>query len=147
MTRAAPGPPGAARIPTLDGWRGVAVAMVVAAHAVGPLLHAGKLPEGWVHAVYLGRYGVALFFGLSGLLICTNSGAVIAIRSPSNTAMTEIAMLFIPSTTNRRYVSGAKMRIAGRVATAANTVDAAALRVRHATSNPVTAKTSGHWKT
>ena len=62
---------GAARIPTLDGWRGVAIAMVVAAHAVGPLLHAGKLPPGWVHVVYFGRYGVALFFGLSGLLICT----------------------------------------------------------------------------
>ncbi|MET0395691.1 MAG: acyltransferase [Longimicrobiaceae bacterium] len=71
MRPAAAAPRGAERIPTLDGWRGVAIAMVVVAHAAGPLLHAGKLPPGWVHAVYLGRYGVALFFGLSGLLICT----------------------------------------------------------------------------
>jgi peptidoglycan/LPS O-acetylase OafA/YrhL len=70
VTPAAAAPGGAERIPTLDGWRGVAIAMVVVAHAAGPLLHAGELPPGWVHAVYLGRYGVALFFGLSGLLIC-----------------------------------------------------------------------------
>ncbi|MBD0319060.1 MAG: acyltransferase, partial [Gemmatimonadetes bacterium] len=59
------------RIPALDGWRGIAIAMVVAAHTASPLYHAGVLPPEWVRVVYLGGHGVGLFFGLSGFLICT----------------------------------------------------------------------------
>jgi peptidoglycan/LPS O-acetylase OafA/YrhL len=51
----------AGHLPTLDGWRGVAVLMVVACHAAG----AG-------HPVWrpFGGAGVSLFFALSGFLIC-----------------------------------------------------------------------------
>jgi peptidoglycan/LPS O-acetylase OafA/YrhL len=48
-------------LPTLDGWRGVAVLMVIVFHAVG----------GQVSALRpLGGLGVSIFFALSGLLIC-----------------------------------------------------------------------------
>src|SRR5438128_12264248 len=55
------------RIPVLDGWRGVAIALVIA-HHVGQNLTASE-------AVYtqdvtrFGQFGVDIFFGLSGLLI------------------------------------------------------------------------------
>jgi peptidoglycan/LPS O-acetylase OafA/YrhL len=45
-------------LPTLDGWRGVAVLMVIASHAFG---------AGWFR---VGELGVSIFFALSGLLIC-----------------------------------------------------------------------------
>ena len=61
----------APHIPALDGWRGIAIALVVVAHAVSPLYQAGALPEWAVRVVYLGGHGVGLFFGLSGFLICT----------------------------------------------------------------------------
>src|SRR4051812_32985632 len=46
---------------TLDGWRGVAVLMVIAFHGIG-----------WQVPTYkpLGGLGVSLFFALSGFLIC-----------------------------------------------------------------------------
>jgi peptidoglycan/LPS O-acetylase OafA/YrhL len=49
-------------LPTLDGWRGVAVLMVIVFHAIG-----------WQHPTYkpLGGLGVSLFFALSGFLICS----------------------------------------------------------------------------
>ena len=55
------------RIPVLDGWRGVAIALVIA-HHVGQNLTVSE-------AVYtqdvtrFGQFGVDIFFGLSGLLI------------------------------------------------------------------------------
>ncbi len=49
-------------LPTLDGWRAVAVGMVIASHAVHSEGH-------WIGR--LGPYGVGVFFGISGYLICS----------------------------------------------------------------------------
>jgi peptidoglycan/LPS O-acetylase OafA/YrhL len=54
-------------LPTLDGWRAIAVLMTVLQHEV--LLQAGPLSTSWIHAH--GRLGVDIFFGISGLLICS----------------------------------------------------------------------------
>jgi peptidoglycan/LPS O-acetylase OafA/YrhL len=59
-------------IPTLDGWRAIAVSLVIAAHCYTMLLNshtrAGALLARFVsHA----GYGVDIFFALSGYLICT----------------------------------------------------------------------------
>lgn len=51
------------RIPTLDGWRGIAILLVVADHIQYLVFHRRVLP------VYLGQYGVTIFFVLSGYLI------------------------------------------------------------------------------
>jgi peptidoglycan/LPS O-acetylase OafA/YrhL len=48
----------AGHLPTLDGWRGVAVLLVIAFHAFGYRFY------------QLGAAGVSIFFALSGLLIC-----------------------------------------------------------------------------
>jgi peptidoglycan/LPS O-acetylase OafA/YrhL len=48
----------AGHLPTLDGWRGVAVLLVIAYHAFG------------VQFYQLGAAGVSIFFSLSGFLIC-----------------------------------------------------------------------------
>jgi peptidoglycan/LPS O-acetylase OafA/YrhL len=49
------------RIPTLDGWRGVAILLVLVAH-FGPALHHSE-------ALDVGQHGVTIFFVLSGFLI------------------------------------------------------------------------------
>ncbi|HLY41351.1 MAG TPA: acyltransferase [Terracidiphilus sp.] len=54
-------------IPTLDGWRAIAVLGVVAFHA--PLLRIGIFSDAWLHDY--GFLGVDLFFAISGLLICS----------------------------------------------------------------------------
>jgi len=55
-------------LPTLDGWRAIAIILVIASHD-HPYRVAGiSLP--WINA-WGGGYGVALFFALSGLLICS----------------------------------------------------------------------------
>jgi len=51
------------RIPTLDGWRGIAVLLVLADH-VRFALHAEASP-----GVATGQHGVTIFFVLSGFLI------------------------------------------------------------------------------
>ncbi len=60
------------RIPTLDGWRAVAIAAVILSHGI--LLHgAAARPTraiGYI-AGHLGGLGVALFFAISGFLITT----------------------------------------------------------------------------
>ena len=54
-------------LPTLDGWRAVAIAIVVTSH---DSLHTlGSASTAWLRAN--GRVGVDIFFALSGLLICT----------------------------------------------------------------------------
>lgn len=60
-------PPGP-RIPTLDGWRGVAVILVLSAHA-----QAGLWRHTWRYLPWLdtGKHGVTIFFVLSGYLITT----------------------------------------------------------------------------
>jgi peptidoglycan/LPS O-acetylase OafA/YrhL len=54
-------------IPSLDGWRAVAVLIVMASHA--QLLRAGPLGDGWFHNH--GLMGVRIFFAISGILICS----------------------------------------------------------------------------
>jgi peptidoglycan/LPS O-acetylase OafA/YrhL len=52
---------------TLDGWRAVAIVIVVISHARSPLF----MRPGWVHDLApFGRLGVDIFFAISGLLIC-----------------------------------------------------------------------------
>jgi peptidoglycan/LPS O-acetylase OafA/YrhL len=54
-------------LPTLDGWRGIAILIVVLSHDA---LHvAGPLSTRWFQIN--GRAGVDIFFALSGILICT----------------------------------------------------------------------------
>jgi peptidoglycan/LPS O-acetylase OafA/YrhL len=54
-------------LPTLDGWRAVAIAIVVTSHDA---LHVfGPFSTRWLRAN--GRVGVDIFFALSGILICT----------------------------------------------------------------------------
>jgi peptidoglycan/LPS O-acetylase OafA/YrhL len=52
-------------LPTLDGWRAVALFMVLISHSIAiPGTH-------WKAHYSLGLYGVEVFFGISGYLICT----------------------------------------------------------------------------
>jgi peptidoglycan/LPS O-acetylase OafA/YrhL len=51
------------RIPTLDGWRGIAIALVIIDHMNA---FSGR-PVPWL--LYLGQHGVLIFFVLSGYLI------------------------------------------------------------------------------
>jgi peptidoglycan/LPS O-acetylase OafA/YrhL len=55
-------------LPTLDGWRAVAITMVIVTHDRAPFF----MRPGWVHdlAPY-GRLGVDIFFAISGMLICS----------------------------------------------------------------------------
>jgi peptidoglycan/LPS O-acetylase OafA/YrhL len=54
-----------ARIPTLEGWRGVAILLVLNSHLCGN----GILPHPAWWWVYTGQHGVTIFFVLSGYLI------------------------------------------------------------------------------
>ncbi len=55
------------QIPTLDGWRGIAILMVLADHATIAALQ--RYPHPWMR---IGLHGVTLFFVLSGFLITSN---------------------------------------------------------------------------
>lgn len=54
-------------LPTLDGWRAIAILLVVVDHAVGAL----RDPHPALMRFRLGFLGVYIFFGISGLLITT----------------------------------------------------------------------------
>jgi peptidoglycan/LPS O-acetylase OafA/YrhL len=56
-------------IPTLDGWRAIAVMMVIVAHEV--IQHQQSVPHVLRPLRHLGGAGVKIFFGISGYLICT----------------------------------------------------------------------------
>lgn len=55
-------------LPTLDGWRTIAILLVIGSH--DQLHRIAGVPLTWLH-FRAGEYGVALFFALSGLLICS----------------------------------------------------------------------------
>jgi peptidoglycan/LPS O-acetylase OafA/YrhL len=55
------------RIPTLDGWRGVAIIGVIWYHAMDYFFINKDIP--YVSLARFGRFGVDIFFGLSGMLI------------------------------------------------------------------------------
>src|SRR4051795_9032462 len=59
-------------LPTLDGWRAIAILMVIAHHASHSMRRVipGASPLSSL-AVRYGRHGVLIFFGLSGFLITT----------------------------------------------------------------------------
>lgn len=59
-------------IPTLDGWRAIAIMLVLGAHAV-PMLINSETRIGGLLAKVLSHagFGVDVFFALSGFLICT----------------------------------------------------------------------------
>lgn len=54
------------RIPTLDGWRGVAILMVLVTHFQGGVMRHFFWNQPWLN---LGQHGVNIFFVLSGYLI------------------------------------------------------------------------------
>jgi peptidoglycan/LPS O-acetylase OafA/YrhL len=56
----------AKRIPTLDGWRGIAILLVLVGH-FAPSIGGSSIP--WLNRI--GLHGVAIFFVLSGFLITT----------------------------------------------------------------------------
>jgi len=60
-------------LPTLDGWRAIAILGVMIAHAANSVFcPEGSLPNAWWYAVIRrGGLGVDIFFGISGFLICS----------------------------------------------------------------------------
>jgi peptidoglycan/LPS O-acetylase OafA/YrhL len=59
-------------IPTLDGWRAIAICLVIGAHSVPALLNSGTvMGRGLASLFRHPGYGVDVFFALSGYLICT----------------------------------------------------------------------------
>ncbi len=59
-------------IPTLDGWRGIAILCVIACHSTGFLFSPTESHVSIIHQILLkGSLGVDIFFGISGFLICT----------------------------------------------------------------------------
>jgi peptidoglycan/LPS O-acetylase OafA/YrhL len=64
--------PAPARIPALDGWRAVAIALVIVSHGILLREPADRLGRAAGYfAGHLGGTGVALFFAISGFLITT----------------------------------------------------------------------------
>jgi peptidoglycan/LPS O-acetylase OafA/YrhL len=65
--------PDSGYIPTLDGWRGVAILWVMIHHGRGNLFGpTGLIPSTALYAfARQGNTGVAIFFGISGFLICS----------------------------------------------------------------------------
>jgi peptidoglycan/LPS O-acetylase OafA/YrhL len=61
----------AERIPTLDGWRAIAVGLVIGAHSIPMLRNNGTAAAQSLAALFgHAGYGVDVFFCLSGFLIC-----------------------------------------------------------------------------
>jgi peptidoglycan/LPS O-acetylase OafA/YrhL len=58
--------------PTLDGWRAIAILLVMFAHGGSELFYPGGrfASSAWYSLSLHGAFGVDLFFGISGLLIC-----------------------------------------------------------------------------
>jgi peptidoglycan/LPS O-acetylase OafA/YrhL len=67
------GAPSSGYLPTLDGWRAVAILFVLLAHMRFRLFGAGGIyPHATLEAICeQGVIGVPIFFGISGLLICS----------------------------------------------------------------------------
>ncbi|HEV3257737.1 MAG TPA: acyltransferase [Gemmataceae bacterium] len=66
-------PPAGKYLPTLDGWRAIAILGVMVCHAGDALFHSGgSHPHaGWHALTRHGALGVDIFFGISGFLICS----------------------------------------------------------------------------
>ena len=63
---------GGSYIPTLDGWRAIAICLVIGTHSCTMLMNNGSRPARWLAALFgHAGYGVDVFFALSGYLICT----------------------------------------------------------------------------
>jgi peptidoglycan/LPS O-acetylase OafA/YrhL len=58
-------------IPTLDGWRAIAVLLVIGAHSIPMLNNSGTLLGHYLSSIFVhAGLGVDIFFALSGYLIC-----------------------------------------------------------------------------
>jgi len=57
-------------LPTLDGWRAIAIGLVIIDHAFNSSVCAAGSWR-WCNRLMVGQTGVNLFFGISGFLICT----------------------------------------------------------------------------
>ena len=66
-------PSGGKYLPTLDGWRAIAILGVMVCHAGDAVFHPeGTYPHaGWHAFTRHGALGVDIFFGISGFLICS----------------------------------------------------------------------------
>jgi peptidoglycan/LPS O-acetylase OafA/YrhL len=64
--QAEPGSRRSGYIPSLDGWRTLAIVWVLLSH--NPVFGIGRFTDAWLHEN--GERGVQLFFALSGMLIC-----------------------------------------------------------------------------
>jgi len=60
-------------LPTIDGWRALAILLVVGAHTSNGIFAPGGTSENelWYSITRYGAYGVDIFFGISGFLICS----------------------------------------------------------------------------
>ena len=60
-------------LPSLDGWRTVAILAVMICHSTDSVFHVdGSHPNAFLHALTrFGALGVDIFFGISGFLICS----------------------------------------------------------------------------
>jgi peptidoglycan/LPS O-acetylase OafA/YrhL len=78
-------------IPTLDGWRAIAIALVIGGHSQVMLLHNGSRPAHLLRAFFKHTgYGVDVFFALSGYLICT-----LLLREKQRTHTISLARFYI----------------------------------------------------
>jgi len=79
-------------LPTLDGWRAIAILLVLMCHGLVPVFaHDGLFPSARLADFALrGAIGVEIFFGLSGLLICSR-----LVREESRTGHIDLRAFYI----------------------------------------------------
>ena len=60
-------------LPTLDGWRAIAILMIIVVHSASAVFAPGAGSENafWFAVTRYGAKGVDVFFGISGFLICS----------------------------------------------------------------------------
>ena len=94
------------RIPTLDGWRGVAILLVIVSHLQTSLLGHLYCGYSWMD---VGQHGVEIFFILSGYLITT----LLLEEEKINLKRFYLRRFFRLEQTARKLVAHARRRQAG----------------------------------
>ncbi|HEY9126009.1 MAG TPA: acyltransferase [Acidobacteriaceae bacterium] len=88
---APPKPENRSYIPTLDGWRAIAIGLVIGAHCQTMLLHNGSRAARLLATFFKHTgYGVDVFFALSGYLICT-----LLLREKQRTQSISLARFYV----------------------------------------------------